>query len=122
MSARPSSPSPPPQRPTLTFRLPNELQPAYSNLARIAHTPSEFILDFARLLPGDAAAQVLARVVMSPVALKMFHRALTENLQRYEALFGEIPLPGAGRPSLAELLFRPHEEPRDDRESPQDDS
>ena len=94
-------------QPRLGFRLPPDLTPVFSNLARIAHTPSEFILDFARLLPGDQAAQVVARVIVSPVALKLLYRALGENLARYEATFGEIPVPGAGQPSLAELLFRP---------------
>ncbi len=103
MNASPR-PTPPPR---LQFRLPPDLPPVFSNLARIAHTPSEFILDFGRLLPGDRAATVVARVVISPVALKMLYRALGENLARYEATFGEIPVPGAGQPSLAELLFRP---------------
>jgi len=91
----------------LGVRLAPGLQPVFSNLARIAHTPSEFILDFARLLPGDQAAEVVARIIVSPVALKLLYRALGENLARYEATFGEITLPGAGQPSLAELLFRP---------------
>ncbi|NPA31093.1 MAG: DUF3467 domain-containing protein [Chloroflexi bacterium] len=108
-----------PQRPRfrMEFRLPADLEPVFSNLVRIAHTPSEFILDFARLLPGDPAARVVARVIVSPVALKLLHRALTENLTRYEATFGEITLPGAGQPSLAELLFRPP--PTDDTDGTQ---
>ncbi len=103
MAQRPS----PGSRSRVGFHLPAEVKPVFSNLARIAHTPSEFILDFARLLPGDGTAQIVARVIISPVALKMFYRALGENLARYEATFGEIPLPTAGQPSLADLLFRP---------------
>lgn len=95
----------PPRR--LGFRLAPDLTPVFSNLARIAHTPSEFILDFARLLPGDQQAEIVARIIVSPVALKLLHRALGENLARYEATFGEIPLPSPGQPSLADLLFRP---------------
>jgi hypothetical protein len=43
---------------------------------------------------------------MSPVAAKLFYRALAENLARYEAAFGEIPLAGAS--ALANNLFHPH--------------
>jgi len=49
---------------------------------------------------------------MSPLGAKLFHRALTENLSRYETTFGEITLPGGK--SLADYLFRqspPPEEP-----------
>jgi hypothetical protein len=41
---------------------------------------------------------------MSPLGAKLFHRALTENLSRYEAAFGEIKVPGTK--SLADFLFR----------------
>jgi hypothetical protein len=67
------------------------------------------VLDFAHLLPGITPARVCARVVMSPLAVKLLHRALTENLARYEASFGEIKLPGEG--SLADFLFRPPHQP-----------
>lgn len=63
------------------------------------------VLDFAHLLPGTTPAKVCARVVMSPLAVKLLHRALTENLARYETAFGEIKLPGES--TLADFLFRP---------------
>jgi hypothetical protein len=90
----------------LTFELPPGLDPHYSNLARITHTPAEIVFDFARLLPGDLQARILSRVLMSPVASKLFLRALADNLTRYEATFGEIKIPHGG-PSLADLLFKP---------------
>lgn len=77
----------------------------YVNLVRIAHSPSELVFDFAHLLPGSGPAKVTARLVMSPLGAKLFHRALTENLARYEAAFGAIPIPGDH--SLADNLFRP---------------
>ena len=97
----------PPEKPatTIPIEIPPELHPAYANLARIAHAPAEFVMDFARLLPGDSKAIVAARVIMSPVALKLFAKAVSENLARYEAAFGEIKVPGEN--SLAEFLFRP---------------
>jgi hypothetical protein len=41
---------------------------------------------------------------MSPVGAKLLHRALGENLARYEANFGEIRMPGDSR--LADDLFK----------------
>jgi hypothetical protein len=84
--------------------IPADLNAIYSNMVRITHTPAELVFDFARVLPGDPTFRLFARVIMSPVGAKLFHRALSENLGRYEAAFGEIPLPGEG--SLANDLFR----------------
>lgn len=95
----------PPHGPGLQMELPEDLEPVYSNVARISHTPSDFVLDFTRVLPGQANARVLTRLVMSPVGTKLFLRALVENLARYEAAFGEITLP-PGDPGLAGTLFR----------------
>lgn len=79
---------------------------AYSNLARIAHSPADFVIDFAHWLPGETQAFIQARVLMSPLSAKLLLRALAENIARYEAAFGEIPIPGGG-PSLADFLFQP---------------
>lgn len=94
----------PPPPPSLEIETPPNTPVLYSNLARIAHAPAEFILDFARFLPGDARAVVTARVVMSPVGAKLFAQALADNIARYEATFGPIKLPSSG-PSLADTLF-----------------
>jgi hypothetical protein len=102
-------------QPTIQIEVPPDLQPVYSNLARIAHAPAEFVLDLARLLPGDTKATVTSRVVMSPVALKLFVQALNENLGRYEATFGTINIPTGG-PSLADNLFRPPRSPEPPKE------
>ncbi len=109
----------PPQKPATSFPLeiPADLQPAYANLARIAHAPAEFVMDFARLLPGDSKAIVTARVILSPVALKLFVQAVNENLARFEASFGTINIPSGGS-SLADSLFKPPHPP----EPPQDPS
>ena len=39
---------------------------SYSNLAIISHSRSEFILDFATILPGTPKALVSNRIVMTP--------------------------------------------------------
>ena len=111
----------PPQKPatTISIEIPPDLQPAYANLARIAHAPAEFVMDFARLLPGDAKAIVAARVIMSPVALKLFAQAVNENLARYEATFGAVNIP-IGNSSLADSLFKPPHPPEPPQDPPKE--
>lgn len=65
----------------------------YSNLAVIAHSSSEFVLDFVRLMPGVAKAQVKSRIVMTPEHAKRLAYALQDNLRKYESQFGEVRLP-----------------------------
>mgnify|MGYP000864395531 FL=1 len=84
--------------------LPEGLEPVYSNITRISHTPSEIVLDFCRLLPAETRFKVLSRILLSPVSAKLLHRAIGENIARYEAAFGEIRIPGDTR--LADDLFR----------------
>ena len=67
-----------------------EAEGIYSNLAFISHSPSEFVLDFARLLPGIPKAKVYARIVTTPQHVKSFMNALEENIKKYEAQFGSI--------------------------------
>lgn len=94
---------------------PDGLNTVYSNLARIAHSPADIVIDFAHLLPGEKSATVNARVLMAPLSAKLLLRALADNISRYEAAFGEIHVPVNS--SLAENLFRPHQPP----ESPKED-
>jgi hypothetical protein len=99
-----TSPKPPTQT-IPPLEIPPDLEAIYINLVRIAHSPSELIFDFAHILPGTVPARVKTRVVMSPLGAKLFFCALSENLNRYEASFGEIVVPGSK--SLADSLFRP---------------
>jgi hypothetical protein len=106
--ATPQKPNP--NQPVI--EVPSDVSAVYANLVRIAHMPSELVLDFAHLMPGTTSAQVRARVIMSPLGAKLLQRALSENLQRYEAAFGEIKVPGES--SLADHLFRPTNPPDGD--------
>ena len=38
----------------------------YSNLAIISHSTSEFIIDFATVLPGVQKARVKSRIILTP--------------------------------------------------------
>lgn len=64
----------------------------YSNLAIIAHSPSEFILDFAAMLPGMPKAKVKSRVILTPEHAKRLLMLLQENVARYESNMGRINL------------------------------
>jgi hypothetical protein len=100
-------PRPPGQLPPL--EIPADLPVEYVNLVRIAHSISELVFDFAHILPGPSPAQVTSRIVMSPLSAKLFQRALSENLAKYEAAFGEIKAPGDT--GLADHLFRQQNPP-----------
>lgn len=85
--------------------LPPNLDAVYANMVRISHTPSEMVMDFSRILPGDTHARVMSRILMSPLSTKLLQRALTENLAKYETVYGEIKIPVKN--TLAGQLFRP---------------
>ena len=65
----------------------------YSNLAVIAHSSSEFVMDFVRMMPGVTKAQVKSRIIMTPEHAKRLTMALLDNIKRYEAQFGDIKIP-----------------------------
>jgi hypothetical protein len=64
----------------------------YSNLAIISHSPSEFILDFAAILPGLPKAKVKSRIILTPEHAKRLLMSLQDNIARYETNVGRIQL------------------------------
>ena len=62
----------------------------YSNLAMIAHSNSEFVIDFIRLMPGVPKAKVKSRIVITPEHAKRLLYALKDNIEKYEETFGAI--------------------------------
>ena len=62
----------------------------YSNLAMIAHSNSEFVIDFIRLMPGVPKAKVKSRVVITPEHALRLLKALQDNIEKYENTFGAI--------------------------------
>ncbi|WP_291779302.1 DUF3467 domain-containing protein [Cecembia sp.] len=62
----------------------------YSNLAMIAHSNSEFVIDFIRLMPGVPKAKVKSRIIMTPDHAKRLLAALKDNIAKYEQAFGKI--------------------------------
>lgn len=71
----------------------NEAEGVYSNIVIVSHSDSEFILDFARMLPGKPKAKVHSRVIMNPKNCKLFLKALEDNVQKFQAKFGQISMP-----------------------------
>ncbi len=65
-------------------------QGIYSNLAIISHSPSEFVIDFVRVMPGVPKASVKSRIILTPEHAKRLLLALKENITRFEAQFGAI--------------------------------
>ncbi len=64
---------------------------SYSNLAVISHSHSEFIVDFAMIMPGTAPkALVNNRIVMAPENAKRLLMALQDNINKFESNFGYI--------------------------------
>jgi len=64
----------------------------YSNLAIITHSRSEFVIDFASVLPGLPKAQVGSRIIMTPEHAKRLLNALQDNFIKYENQFGFVDL------------------------------
>ncbi len=62
----------------------------YSNLAMIAHSNSEFILDFIRMMPGVPRAKVKARIIVTPEHAKRLIAALKDNIDKFEDQYGPI--------------------------------
>jgi hypothetical protein len=67
-------------------------QGVYSNLAIITHSPSEFVVDFVRIMPGIPKASVKSRIILTPEHAKRLMMALQENVLKYESLHGSIQI------------------------------
>ena len=83
----------------LSIELPDDIaQGNYSNLVIISHSTSEFIVDFALMLPGLQKAKIKSRIILTPEHAKRLLWSLQENIARYESSMGkiEIPTPNAG--------------------------
>lgn len=80
-----------PQQNQINIELSEEIaEGVYSNLAMIAHSNSEFVIDFIRLMPGVPKARVKSRIIITPEHAKRLLAALKDNISKYEATFGPI--------------------------------
>ena len=65
-------------------------QGIYSNLVIVNHSPTEFVLDFINVMPGNPKAKVRSRIILSPEHTKKFIKALNDNLVKYESVNGPV--------------------------------
>ena len=72
---------------------PETARGCYSNLAIISHSHSEFVIDFATILPGMPKPEIGSRILMTPEHTKRLLNALVDNISKYESQFGKIELP-----------------------------
>lgn len=103
MADSPTKPENPPVPQQLQFTIDeNVANGVYVNFANIIHNPSEFVLDFGRIVPGRNDVRVLSRVLTNPIHAKQLLNALAQNVALYEKTFGNIktefetgpPIPG----------------------------
>ena len=80
----------------------------YSNLAIISHSHSEFVIDFATMLPGLPKPEIGSRILMTPEHAKRLLNALTDNIGKYESQFGKIELPGSPKATFNLADFNPN--------------
>ncbi len=99
----PMTPSP---EKSFAFQVPDDLTGGvYSNVVAVWHTPYEFTLDFAVMLPAQQVpgsdgnsqvtpCRVVTRVKIPPAVVFELMRALSVNENLYEERIGPIPRPG----------------------------
>ena len=75
-------------------------QGIYANLAVIAHSSSEFILDFIRIVPGIPKAKVQSRIILTPDNAKRLLFALQDNIRKFD----EMTKSGNNNPSFGEFF------------------
>lgn len=84
-----------PQKPQINIELRDaEAEGIYSNMVMVGHSPSEIILDFARIMPGAQKGRVYSRIIMTPPHAKMLLKALEDNLKKFESQYGTIKIHG----------------------------
>ena len=82
-----------------------EAQGTYANLAMIHNSPTEMILDFARIMPRTPKAKVVARIIMTPMHAKLLQQTLLQNIKKHEEQFGEIKVHHGQQPGSKPIGF-----------------
>ncbi len=62
----------------------------YVNGANVMFNRGEFVIDFVRVTPPPGKAKVMSRIIMSPIQMKAFLKALENNVEKYENQHGKI--------------------------------
>jgi len=95
----------------ITIDLSEEMaEGTYANLAIIAHSHAEFVIDFVRTMPNVPKAKVKSRIILTPSHAKRLLAALNDNIKKYEAQYGKIEMGhqgGGGTMQFPPLNFTP---------------
>ena len=83
-----------------------EAEGIYANLAMIIHSPTEIIIDFARVMPRQPKSKVLSRIIMTPMHAKLLLKSLTDNIKKFEKQFGEIKIHGSANLTSKPIGFQ----------------
>ncbi|GHT43863.1 hypothetical protein FACS189438_1880 [Bacteroidia bacterium] len=71
----------------IQVELPDDIaQGTYANLAVVAHSSSDFIIDFIRVLPGLPKAKVQSRIILTPDNAKRLLYALEDNIRKFDEM------------------------------------
>ena len=62
----------------------------YVNGANVMFNKGEFVIDFFRITPPPGKPKVMSRIIMSPIQMKGFLKALQNNVEKYENQHGKI--------------------------------
>ena len=80
-----------PKQNQLNIELTEEIaEGIYSNLAVVTHSPSDFVIDFIKVVPGVPKAKVKSRILVTPQHAKRLLKTLADNISKYENIHGEI--------------------------------
>ncbi len=79
----------------------------YSNFFMVVNSPSEFILDFGRIVPGLPNAKIYSRVITTPQHAKQLLKLLEQNIEAFEKQFGEIKVQNPMGPNDKNIGFQP---------------
>lgn len=93
-----------------------EWEGIYSNFVIITHSNAEFIIDFARLLPGAKKAKIFSRILMTPQSAKALLNTLANNISKFEKEHGKITVvpPDPNKASIGFQANAPQPEKADD--------
>ncbi|MCB5229989.1 MAG: DUF3467 domain-containing protein [Candidatus Cloacimonetes bacterium] len=77
----------------------------YANFFVITNSPSEFIIDCGRFLPGIPHANIYSRILCTPSHAKQLLQLLEKNIDTFEKQYGEIKV--QGMPENKSVGFKP---------------
>jgi len=92
-----------------------EAEGTYANLAMIHNSPTEMIVDFARVMPRTPKAKVVARIIMTPMHAKLLHQTLQQNIKKHEEQFGEIKIHSSAGISSKPIGFETNSSPEESK-------